>query len=77
LRELRTPELLVRVAANNPDAAQASKRSAVAAALAGDVDAVEAALAVEERDERRRDRDYWTPLKRELETLRLARRRND
>jgi len=39
-------------------------------ALDGRVDAVEEALFLEELEERRRDREYWAPLKRELETLR-------
>jgi hypothetical protein len=39
-------------------------------ALDGRVDAVEESLSLEELEERRRDREYWAPLKRELETLR-------
>jgi hypothetical protein len=76
MRELRTPDLLVRLAASNPEAVLALGRPAATAALTGNVEAVETALAAEERDERRRDRDYWAPLKRELEILRLARRRS-
>jgi len=39
-------------------------------ALEGRGDAVEEALFLEELEERRRDREYWIPLKRELEALR-------
>lgn len=74
LRELRTPELLLRVASANSEAANRSQRPAVAAALSGSADEVEAALITEEQDERRRDRAYWAPLKRELEALRLGRK---
>jgi hypothetical protein len=35
-----------------------------------------AALEDEQREERRRDREYWDPLKRVLEELRLTRRRS-
>jgi len=49
-------------------------------ALEGRVDAVEEAF-LEELEERRRNREYWAPLKRELETLRrqleLARSNNE
>jgi hypothetical protein len=77
LRELRTPELLARVAAGRRSIAAASRRPAVAAALTSGVEEVEQALDAEEREERRRDREYWTPLKRELEALRRARVRSD
>jgi hypothetical protein len=75
LRELRTPELLVRVATDHPELAARVHRAAVVAASTGDVAAVEAALIEEERLERQRDRDYWVPLRRELEELRRERRR--
>jgi len=32
-------------------------------------------LEFEEREERRKDKEYWAPLKRELEELRLDRKR--
>ena len=75
LRELRTPELLVEAAAAYPERANplASERPALAAALRGSVERVRELLEAEERDERRKDREYWAPLKRELEQLRLAR----
>lgn len=79
LRELRTPELLVQVAAEHPFAARAAafRRPAVEAAVQGDMEAVSNALAREEQDERKRDRLYWDPLKRELEAMRGRRRLED
>jgi len=76
LRELRTPELLVEVAAAHPElaSAEALSRPAVQAARPGRLDDVSEALAAEEREERRKDREYWAPLKRELEELRLRQR---
>jgi hypothetical protein len=72
LRELRTPELLIEVAAEHPAAArgEAIRRPAVQAALGAGSDAVSEALEVEEREERRKDQEYWAPLKRELEDFR-------
>ncbi|HXK00848.1 MAG TPA: hypothetical protein VMS37_00515 [Verrucomicrobiae bacterium] len=76
LRELRTPELLLRVAAANLAVAGSlsTARPAIGAALEGSLEAVSRALDEEEREERRKDREYWEPLKRELEDLRRARR---
>ena len=76
LRELRTPQLLIRVAAEQPAAAAAiaAERAAVEAALAGDTEAVARAWEDEVREERRKDREYWAPLKRELEDLRRVKR---
>ena len=75
LRELRTAGLLAEVAAAYPDAAGAlaSSRPAVAATLSGDPAAIQDSLDAEERDERRKDREYWEPLKAELEELRKRR----
>jgi hypothetical protein len=75
LRELRTPELLVEVAAAHRKQADvvAADRPAAAAALRGETDRIQELLDAEEKNERRRDREYWEPLKRELEQLRLAR----
>jgi hypothetical protein len=77
LRELRTPELLVEVAGAYPElaGAEAGLRPAVQAALSARPDDVSEALEAEEREERRKDREYWAPLKRELEEFRLGRRR--
>jgi hypothetical protein len=75
LRELRTPELLIAVAAEYPELARraADTRPSVRAALAGSLDDVTRLLAEEEQQERRRDREYWDPLRRELEQLRRTR----
>ena len=70
LAELRTPELLIDVARRLPDAARASERPAVRAALGGDVAAVERALSEEQATIRAADRAYWEPLRAELERLR-------
>lgn len=77
LRELRTPELLVEVAAAHPELARAEAglRPAVQAARLPRPDDVNEALEAEEREERRKDREYWAPLRRELEGFRLGRRR--
>jgi hypothetical protein len=76
LRELRSPELLAEAAATYPTetAPVANARPAAAAALRGDIEEVRRLLDAEERDERLRDRNYWAPLKRELEDLRRKRR---
>jgi hypothetical protein len=77
LRELRTPEILVRVAQVSPAACERVKatRPLLGHALAGRLAEVAAALAEEERQEREKDRLYWAPLRRELETLRQQERR--
>ena len=76
LRELRTPTLLVDVARSAVDAARAVSmdRPLLQHAIAGDVDALAAALRDEEHRERRADQVYWAPLRGELEALRRARR---
>ena len=74
LAELRTPDLLLEVAARYPEAAARSKREAVRAALRGDRVAIEAALDAEQQAERAADRLYWEPLTRELQLLRRSRR---
>ena len=72
LRELRTAELLIEAAVAWPEIAQTvqSERPAVAAAVGGDVSLVDIALEEEERAERLKDREYWQPLKLELEQAR-------
>ena len=72
LRELRTPELLVSLCNDFRELAtgEQGQRPLLGMALDGRVDAVEEALFLEEIEERRRDREYWVPLKRELEALR-------
>lgn len=75
--ECRSPELLRQLVHRFPRAARsaASKRPAVRHALNGDEAGVETALRAEEDNERRLDREYWEPLKRELEKMRLGRRK--
>jgi hypothetical protein len=77
LSELRTPELLAQVAADHAELAGtvAARRPAVRAAMENDLEAVSIALQAEEREERRRDCEYWEPLRRELEELRRTRTR--
>jgi hypothetical protein len=76
LRELRTPELLVEVAGAHPELARAEAvlRPAIQAALSARQEEVSETLEAEEREERRKDREYWAPLKRELEDFRLGQR---
>jgi hypothetical protein len=76
LSELRTPEILIACAASHSAEAQrvADRRPATAAAIAADVDAVGAALKEEEERERALDREYWAPLRAELEEMRRRRR---
>jgi hypothetical protein len=78
LRELRSPELLIEVSRQNPDAArrEAIARPAVGAALDGDAIAAAKILDDEERAERLSDQEYWAPLKRELEQLRRSRHKS-
>jgi hypothetical protein len=72
LREARSPEILVELATNNPSAAErlAVERPLLHAALSGDRSLLEVDLASEELKERIADREYWKPLKEELEALR-------
>jgi len=75
LREFRTPELLVEVARTQRARCLrlARQRPLLEDAAAGRVAAVERALRREEAAERQRDRQYWLPLRRELERLRHRR----
>ena len=72
LLELRTPEILIELAQNHRHLSRqlASRRALLAEAAHGDRKALEAALLTEETAERERDRQYWLPLRQELETLR-------
>ncbi len=76
LLELRTPELLLEAAAAYPvEAADLeSTRVPIAAARREEHTSVEHALAEEEARERQLDREYWLPLRGELEQLRHAAR---
>ena len=72
LRELRTPSLLIETAIRWPAAARdiLPVRPLLRHAVAHDEPALLAAVEEEERRERAMDRDYWLPLKQELERLR-------
>ena len=72
LTELRTPEVIVEVARQHKRAWRrlASSRSLLAFALSADLESVNRELAKEETAERDEDRRYWSPLRKELETLR-------
>lgn len=78
LRELRTAELLLEAAAKHSELARdlVSARPAIQPALDCKADEVIQALEDEQRAERRRDREFWDPLKRELEQLRHAQSRD-
>jgi len=75
--ELRTPQLLIELAAKYPDVLiKLSKiRPLLNAALSGDLNNVARSLKEEEEKERLIDITYWEPLKRELETLRRTRQK--
>ena len=75
LQEFRTPELLVEVARTHRARCLrlARQRPLLEDAAAGRVAAVERALSKEEAAERQSDRQYWLPLRRELEHLRHRR----
>ena len=75
LRELRTPSLLIESAASFDERAHAltPSRPLLRHALARDPDAITIALREEENAERQADREYWAPLRAELEALRHGR----
>lgn len=75
LRELRTPSLLREVAASHPQFVEELKpaRLVLSTLPKGD-EAIELALREEQENERRADREYWKPLKKELEALRRTAR---
>jgi hypothetical protein len=72
LLEMRTPELLVEVARDFPTARSslASVRPLLAHASPTTQYLLERELVEEELREREQDREFWLPLKRELEQLR-------
>lgn len=75
LAEARTPEILIECARAFPAEAtrMARDRPALSGALDDDVPAIEAALSQEETRERELDREYWVPLRAELEQMRRRR----
>ena len=74
-RELRTPELLVKLASLFPDLCErvAQSRPLLQSASFGDRDEIAFKLAAEATQEGMADREYWKPLKKELEELRKRR----
>jgi hypothetical protein len=74
LEELRTLELLIEVARKNSTSARRlfPRRPLLKTAIADEPEKLEAELMAEELAERDRDRLYWRPLRKELETLRRA-----
>ena len=79
LHELRTAELLVEAAHQWPELAEqiARERPLLLLAKSGQLDQLHEALSAEEQAERQHDREYWQPLKAELERLRHAIRTDD
>lgn len=73
--ELRTPDLLIELANEQgriPDPLR-RKRPLLELVLKGSKSSLADALVAEEQKEREADREYWAPLKKELETLRHSR----
>ena len=72
LRESRTAAMLLELAATHraPAADMSTERPLLRHAVQGNAAGVEEALIAEERRERILDREYWAPLRRELEHLR-------
>ena len=77
LLELRTPELIVEIAEAHPALARSleSFRPLLTLASIGNADLLAEAVLSEERAEREADREYWQPLKAEMEQLRRDRLR--
>jgi len=75
--EIRTPELLLELASGYPTLRKNLVRTRPLLGLVepGKETALSEALLQEEMAERQADRDYWAPLKRELERLRHTRRK--
>ncbi len=75
--ELRTPELLLELATAHPEICRklTTQRALLKMAAAGKEADLMQALSREEQLEREADREYWIPLKTELEQLRRARLR--
>ncbi len=76
LLESRTPDMLMQLAAQHPEAAQLAvvRRPLLGEAIQSQRRALQQALSQEQEAEREVDRKYWEPLKAELEKLRRDRR---
>jgi hypothetical protein len=75
LAECRTPGLLVALAAQFPGLSrrEAKQRTVLKAALRADTQAVAALLDEEQRRIQQVDKEYWAPLRKELERWRHTR----
>jgi hypothetical protein len=76
--ELRTPEILIEIASAHSNVCRrlAKQRPLLRYAAGGNQSLLSTALQDEENAERDADREYWAPLKAELEELRHARLRS-
>jgi hypothetical protein len=72
LLELRSPSLLIELAGRFPSLAKrlVPKRRLLADVISADIARLELALAREETAERKKDKRFWSPLRKELEKLR-------
>ncbi len=79
LRESRTPEVLIRVAAKYPELLHEmiEQRPLLVETLQASRDLLQQQLDEEQAAERDADRQYWQPLVKELEAMRLAKRTQD
>ena len=77
LAQCREPETLVRLCADHPGPAHkdVTRRPLLRAAIDNNLKKLSDMLKKEEAAERASDLSYWSPLKKELETLRLSRER--
>ena len=78
LREARTSERLIGLAGRFPEDCRrlSGERSLLATALDGNLDGLRRELMEEELRDRQRDREYWAPLKGEIEGFRRAERQS-
>lgn len=79
LRESRTPDILIRVAAEHPDLLKEvmKQRPLLVETLGASRSALQQELDKEQAQERIADQQYWRPLIKELEAMRRERRRRD
>lgn len=79
LRESRTPEVLIRVAAEHSELLKEvmKSRPLLAESLGASRTALQKELDKEQAAEREADQNYWRPLIKELVAMRLARRNRD
>ncbi|MEM9365852.1 MAG: hypothetical protein AAGD07_07630 [Planctomycetota bacterium] len=77
LRESRTPEILIRVAAEHPEMLQEviRDRRLLVETMGASRTALRQELEKEQALEREADQQYWRPLMKELEAMRLAKRK--